>query len=56
MWAGSKLGMELCYSVGTNQVVDAISAAGGEVFLDLKLKDIPNTVAGQRAPWPGRAS
>jgi orotidine-5'-phosphate decarboxylase len=43
---GFKVGLELCHSVGTNQVIDAISAAGGEVFLDIKLKDIPNTVAG----------
>ena len=43
---GFKVGLELCTSVGVPQVVDAISAAGGEVFLDLKFKDIPNTVAG----------
>ncbi|MFL5805222.1 MAG: orotidine-5'-phosphate decarboxylase [Roseiflexaceae bacterium] len=43
---GFKVGLELCHSAGTNQVIDAISAAGGAVFLDIKLKDIPNTVAG----------
>lgn len=43
---GFKVGLELCHSAGTNQVIDAISAAGGELFLDIKLKDIPNTVAG----------
>lgn len=43
---GFKVGLELCSAVGVPQVVRAISAAGGKVFLDLKLKDIPNTVAG----------
>jgi orotidine-5'-phosphate decarboxylase len=43
---GFKVGLELCSAVGVPQVVAAISAAGGAVFLDLKLKDIPNTVAG----------
>lgn len=43
---GFKVGLELCSGVGVPQVVAAISAAGGSVFLDLKLKDIPNTVAG----------
>ena len=43
---GFKVGLELCTSVGVPQVVEAISAAGGQLFLDLKLKDIPNTVAG----------
>ena len=44
--AGFKVGMELCMHVGPQQVIDAISAAGGNVFVDLKFKDIPNTVAG----------
>ena len=43
---GFKVGMELCTAVGVPAVVDAISAAGGDVFVDLKFKDIPNTVAG----------
>jgi orotidine-5'-phosphate decarboxylase len=43
---GFKVGLELCHSEGTNQVIQTISAAGGNVFLDIKLKDIPNTVAG----------
>lgn len=43
---GFKVGLELCSGVGTPQVVSAINAAGGKIFLDLKLKDIPNTVAG----------
>lgn len=43
---GFKVGLELCTSAGVPTVVKAISAAGGSVFLDLKFKDIPNTVAG----------
>lgn len=43
---GYKIGMELCNSVGTPLVIDAISSAGGEVFVDLKFADIPNTVRG----------
>ncbi len=43
---GFKVGLELCSALGIPQVVQAISEAGGSVFLDLKLKDIPNTVAG----------
>lgn len=42
---GFKVGMELCTTFGVPHVVEAVSAAGGAVFLDLKLKDIPNTVA-----------
>ena len=41
---GFKVGMELCYAEGTTRVVEAVAAAGGRVFLDLKLHDIPNTV------------
>ncbi len=40
-----KVGMELFYSVGA-QVVDWLKSQGKKVFLDLKLNDIPNTVAG----------
>lgn len=40
-----KVGLELYLSEG-NSVVDAIRAKGYSVFLDLKLHDIPNTVAG----------
>lgn len=40
-----KVGMELFYSVG-GDVVRWLSAQGKDVFLDLKLHDIPNTVAG----------
>lgn len=43
---GFKVGLELCTSAGVPQVVSAVAAAGGRLFLDLKLKDIPNTVAG----------
>ena len=40
-----KVGFELIYSVGTN-IIKKIEANGGRVFLDCKLLDIPNTVAG----------
>jgi orotidine-5'-phosphate decarboxylase len=43
---GFKIGLELCHSAGTPQAIAAISEAGGAVFADVKLKDIPNTVAG----------
>jgi orotidine-5'-phosphate decarboxylase len=43
---GFKIGLEICHSAGTNEVIRQVSAAGGDVFLDIKLKDIPNTVAG----------
>ncbi|MCR5757646.1 MAG: orotidine-5'-phosphate decarboxylase [Selenomonas sp.] len=40
-----KVGMELFYSVGA-QVVTWLRQQGKDVFLDLKLHDIPNTAAG----------
>jgi orotidine-5'-phosphate decarboxylase len=40
-----KVGMELYYAAG-NSVVEELCARGFQVFLDLKLHDIPNTVAG----------
>jgi orotidine-5'-phosphate decarboxylase len=40
-----KVGMELYYAAG-NAIVEELRARGVEVFLDLKLHDIPNTVAG----------
>lgn len=43
---GFKVGLELCTAAGVPRVVEAVAAAGGAVFLDLKLHDIPNTVAG----------
>lgn len=39
-----KIGMELYYSCGPS-IVEQIKAAGHKIFLDLKLHDIPNTVA-----------
>lgn len=43
---GFKVGLEICTALGTPRVVAAIAAVGGSLFLDLKLHDIPNTVAG----------
>jgi len=40
-----KVGMELYYAAG-NSIVERLRRRGFEVFLDLKLHDIPNTVAG----------
>lgn len=40
-----KIGLELYLSEGNN-IVDLIRSKGCSVFLDLKLHDIPNTVAG----------
>ncbi len=40
-----KVGMELFYSVGA-QVVEWLKSQDKKIFLDLKLHDIPNTVAG----------
>jgi len=40
-----KVGMELYYAAG-NSVIEQLRERGFEVFLDLKLHDIPNTVAG----------
>ena len=39
-----KLGMEAIYAMGT-QIIEPIQARGHRIFLDLKLHDIPNTVA-----------
>lgn len=38
-----KIGMELYYSEG-NQIIKEIKKRGHDIFLDLKLHDIPNTV------------
>jgi len=40
-----KVGMELYYATG-NRVIEGLRERGYDVFLDLKLHDIPNTVAG----------
>lgn len=40
-----KVGMELYYAAG-NSIVEQLCNRGFNVFLDLKLHDIPNTVAG----------
>ena len=40
-----KVGMELFYAEG-REIVETLKQRGFEVFLDLKLHDIPNTVAG----------
>ncbi|HEY4381904.1 MAG TPA: orotidine-5'-phosphate decarboxylase [Acidobacteriaceae bacterium] len=40
-----KVGMELYYAAG-NPVIERLRNRGFDVFLDLKLHDIPNTVAG----------
>jgi orotidine-5'-phosphate decarboxylase len=40
-----KVGMELYYAAG-NALIDELRRRGFDVFLDLKLHDIPNTVAG----------
>lgn len=41
-----KIGLELMHSVGTPQAVQHVHRHGGQVFVDCKLNDIPNTVMG----------
>ncbi len=41
-----KVGLELCTAEGLPRVLDALHGEGGQLFVDLKFKDIPNTVAG----------
>ena len=43
---GVKLGMEFFYAHGHHGVMDIAHSSGLPIFLDLKLHDIPNTVAG----------
>ncbi len=51
-----KVGYEAFYGYGS-RIIDALHACGKEIFLDLKLHDIPNTVAaGVRAVARHRAS
>ena len=53
---GLKIGLETFYSLG-HDGYDAVAAFGLPIFLDLKLHDIPNTVAGGiRALLPLRPS
>ena len=40
-----KIGLELMNSAGTPQAVHHIQRHGGQVFLDVKFNDIPNTIA-----------
>lgn len=40
-----KVGLELIMAAGAPQVVSHIHRLGGQIFLDTKLNDIPNTVA-----------
>ena len=50
-----KVGMELYYAVGS-EIISFLKAQGKHVFLDLKLQDIPNTVAHALTvlrPWCG---
>lgn len=41
-----KIGLELMNAVGTPQAVQHVLRHGGQVFVDCKLNDIPNTVMG----------
>ena len=47
-----KVGMELFYSIGS-EVITYLSKQGKDVFLDLKLHDIPNTVVKSLAALTG---
>lgn len=49
-----KVGMELFYSVG-REVIAYLAEQGKDVFLDLKLHDIPNTVGKSLASLTGMA-
>jgi orotidine-5'-phosphate decarboxylase len=42
--AAFKVGLEICTAIGVPKVVEFIHERGGQVFLDLKFGDIPNTV------------
>lgn len=43
---GFKIGLELCSAVGVPAAVTALGATGCDLFLDLKLKDLPPIVSG----------
>lgn len=49
-----KVGMELFYSIG-REVITYLNEQGKDVFLDLKLHDIPNTVGKSLAALTGMA-
>ena len=49
-----KVGMELFYSMGS-QVITYLSEQGKDIFLDLKVHDIPNTVGKSLAALTGMA-
>lgn len=54
---GFKVGYQLGYSIGFDRAAELVRSAGGKIFIDAKLSDIPNTVgAGMAAlakqrPW-----
>ncbi len=50
-----KVGLELYLRYGPDAVASVRGASGVEIFLDLKLHDIPATVAARRGLWPGCA-
>ena len=50
-----KVGLELYLRYGPEVVATVRGASRVSVFLDLKLHDIPATVAGARGPWRGCA-
>ena len=48
-----KVGLSQFYSPGAADVLSAVRDAGARLFLDLKLHDIPNTVAGAASALSG---
>lgn len=43
---GFKVGLELITAIGAKAAVELVRRHGGQVFLDVKFHDIPNTMAG----------